>query len=636
MNRLASPSPSSAPELWHRLSTRIVASSLVALLLVLGMIGSTLWLSWRFEGAGAAINDAGSLRMLSTRVAVGLLQQPPDTAYVQDQLDQIEGVLAQLDAQRPAVLTGDPLVGAQLTEVRQLWRQAAPLVHNADTPAYMAQLPHLVEQIDTLVGMIERDNAQKIDVLRLAQFGLAIFAVLGTTAMLYLLYQWIIEPLGRLHSGMVRMGQHDFSTRLRVGKRDEFAHLASGYNQMAAELQSLYNSLEQRVEEKTSQLAAQNRDIRALYDMAAFLNQPNDIDAMCDGFLRRTAEQAGAQAASVRTLDPENARLSLVASVGLSETLTDAEHCIPAQDCHCGHAAQDEKVIVIRDITRTGSAGQTTHCSREGFASVAVFPIVSREVTLGSYSLHFAQPTDLSPAARKLFESFGQLLGVALENRRLDAKARELAVVQERSLVAQGLHDSIAQGLNFLNLQLQLLEDAQNRRDVQEVDEIVPLLRTGVEDSYQDVRELLTNFRSKLGQGDFTEAIDATVERFRRQSGCEVALDVQYHEGAPLAPEQQLQVLFILQEALSNIRKHAQAQHVRIRLRNGRDFTLEIEDDGQGYDPDEVASRGDAHIGLHIMRERAARLNAHIQLDSAPQRGTRVGLTLAASERLAA
>ena len=224
-------------------------------------------------------------------------------------------------------------------------------------------------------------------------------------------------------------------------------------------------------------------------------------------------------------------------------------------------------------------------------------------------------------------------MGAALENRRLDAKARELAIVQERSLVAQGLHDSLAQGLNFLNLQLQLLEDAVRRNDTAEVEEIVPLLRMGVDGSYQDVRELLTNFRSKLEQGDLRRAIEETVQRFRRQTGCETTLELDYAQGTPLAPEQQLQVLFILQEALSNVRKHAAAKHVHISVRNARDFTLEVTDDGQGYDPREVAERGEAHIGLDIMRERAARMNAVITLESAPGEGARVALLLPASER---
>jgi two-component system nitrate/nitrite sensor histidine kinase NarX len=404
---------------------------------------------------------------------------------------------------------------------------------------------------------------------------------------------------------------------------------------MADELEGLYSSLEQRVEEKTHQLAAQNQEISALYGMAAFLNEPNDIEAMCDGFLRRVAQQFRADAASIRTLDAEHGSLSLVASLGLSADLTESEHCMQVQDCYCGHATQGNNVFVIRDVTGKGEARQAK-CHREGFASVAVFRIVSREAVVGSFSLHFRRCQVLSTSAKRLLESFGQLMGAALENRRLDAKARELAVVQERGLVAQGLHDSLAQGLNFLTLQLQMLEVAVQRDDRAEIEGILPLLRMGVEGSYQDVRELLTNFRSKLEQGDLRKAIEETVQRFRRQTGCDTVLGFQRVQGAPLAPEQQLQVLFILQEALSNVRKHSDARHVRVRVDNGRDFTLEVVDDGRGYDPAEVEGRRDAHVGLDIMRERAARMNATIRLESAPGAGARVALTLPASERQAA
>ena len=82
----------------------------------------------------------------------------------------------------------------------------------------------------------------------------------------------------------------------------------------------------------------------------------------------------------------------------------------------------------------------------------------------------------------------------------------------------------------------------------------------------------------------------------------------------PLPSDQQLQVLFILQEALSNVRKHASASQVRIALKNAEDFDLTVQDDGDGYDPADIASRGEAHVGFHIMRERAARLGAQLEL----------------------
>ena len=256
---------------------------------------------------------------------------------------------------------------------------------------------------------------------------------------------------------------------------------------------------------------------------------------------------------------------------------------------------------------------------------------------LGSFSLQFAHQYDLPASEIHLLETLGQRLGVALDNLRLSAKARQLAVAAERSLVAQGLHDSIAQGLNYLNLLVQILADASRRNAAEEVRDIVPRLQTGVNESYQDVRELLANFRSKLEVGELKRAIDDTLSRFERQAGIPVTLEMEEDGGAPLPPEQQLQVLFILQEALSNVRKHAQAGKVKVLLTNHRDFELHIIDDGIGFDPGEAAGREEnKHIGLGIMHERASRINARLDILSTPGCGTHLSLILPQTERQAA
>jgi two-component system nitrate/nitrite sensor histidine kinase NarX len=193
-----------------------------------------------------------------------------------------------------------------------------------------------------------------------------------------------------------------------------------------------------------------------------------------------------------------------------------------------------------------------------------------------------------------------------------------------------------SQSLNFLKLQLHLLDDAAGRDDMNEVREIAPLLRGGLEESYEDVRELLVNFRTKFATGNLRDAVDETVTRFERQTDAQVRLDYDEAGGLPLPPDQQLQVLFILQEALSNIRKHALATQVHIALKNARDFELTIQDNGCGYDPANIASRSETHVGFHIMRERAARLGAQLELNSEPGKGARVHLLLPVSERQAA
>ncbi|WP_265920111.1 type IV pili methyl-accepting chemotaxis transducer N-terminal domain-containing protein [Cupriavidus nantongensis] len=638
------PAASALPALRHRLSTRIISLSLAVLLVVLGMISGTLWLSWKLEGAGAAINDAGSLRMRANRVAIELALahagRANDLAAQVQALNATLALLKKGDAARPLFLPDEPAIHTQMTRVTHDWQQRLrPLaVAGASPAAYIAALPGFVAQADRLVGMIEHDSARKTDLLRLSQTALALMACIGTVAVIYLLYLWIILPVLRLQDGLRRMAAREFSLRLPVESRDEFGTLSEGFNRMAGELQGLYHDLEARVAQKTAELERHNRDLETLYEMAGFLNQAADAEAMAQGFLARVMRQFDADGGSVRVLDSRHGRMHLLAAAGLPAALAEADSCASANGCHCGDATREAVIAIVdlRGAARAGAADETP-CGRDGFQSLAAFRIESQRGATGMFALHFRAPRKLPPSDRQLLQTLAQHLGTALEHLRLSATARQLAVVEERNLVAQGLHDSIAQGLNYLNLQVQLLDDAVARDDLAETRELVPMLRHGVEESYQDVRELLNNFRSRLGTGELRPAVEETVERFRRQCRTEAALAIDERGGAwPLSPEQQLQVLFILQEALSNVRKHAMAAHVAVALSHGRDFRLVVQDDGEGFDPDELATRADAHIGLSIMRERAARLGAQLHVQASPGSGVRIELVLPAGSHGAA
>ncbi len=635
---------SPATPLRYRLSTRIVTLSGVALALFLSMIVGTLWLSWQLEGAGAAINDAGSLRMRAGNIAIQLGEmraaRPADVALQSAQLDQTLARLDQGDPVRPLFLPETPAIRVQFNVVSATWRDALKpaIAQNGMAPhLYLDRLPAFVMQADALVRLIEQENARKTAWLRRSQLALAALACLGTMAIVYLLYAWFVLPVRRLERGLSRIEQREFTARLQVESRDEFGHLAQGFNRMAAELQSLYQDLALRVTHKTAQLSARNGELLALYEMTAFLHGAHDVEVLCHGFLTRVMRQFHADAGSVRILAPDDDNLHMVVSEGLPERMTDIERCMPASDCVCG-AVATSGIAVIRDLRsgRASISAPAVDCGTAGFAAVTAFGIVSKQIALGSFSLHFRHERDMLPSETRLLETLGRHLGTALQNHRLAAAARQLAVAQERHLVAQGLHDSIAQSLNFLKMQLHLLDTAATRDDLNEIREIVPLLRGGLEESYEDVRELLVNFRTKFGAGSLRDAIEETVTRFERQSGTPLHLDYEEASGLPLPSDQQLQVLFILQEALSNVRKHASASNVRVVIRNAEDFHLTVQDDGDGYDPADIASRGEAHVGFHIMRERAARLGAQLGLESRPGGGARVHLLLPASRRQAA
>ncbi len=636
-------------EVHRRLSTRIIFLSMIALAVVLAMVSGTLWLSWQLEGAAAAINDAGSLRMRASRVAIELLlAQNGQEHQLAAQIIRMEQTLERLrkgNPARPLFLPDEPEIRDQFDKVSQDWLlnmkpvALRKIADDAPASTYLAMLPGFIEEANELVLMIERDNEAKTRLLRLSQFGVAIIASLGTVTVIYLLFLWIIRPVLRLQDGLRRMAAREFSLRLPVEGRDELGTLAEGFNRMASELQEVYRDLEARVSQKTAEVARRNRELEALYDMTAFLNLPGDAEAICNGFVQRVMQQFDADGGSVRLLDSQHDKLHLLAADGLSDELIAAERCQDVGECFSGKATKGASIVIddLRHLYRM--APPKTGCYRcigEGFSSIAVIPIETQSGVLGSFSLHFREQRSLATTDRQLLETLGQHLGITLEHLRLSATARQLAVVQERTLVAQGLHDSIAQALNFMNLQIQLLDDAVTRNDLEETREIVPLLRCGIEESYQDVRELLHNFRAKLRHGDdIRQAIEETVARFQRQCNTALQLAIRDSRDAPpLGPEQQLQVLFILQEALSNVRKHAHATNVAVTVEIGRDFRLIVEDDGEGFESVIVAQHSETHVGLHIMRERAMRLAAQLSITTRPGTGVKVELVLPRADEL--
>ena len=630
----------------YRLGRRLVMSLLAALVFSLSMVLGTLWLSWALEGAAAAINDAGSLRMQTVRIALIMEEGGDQSEQIPDLVKQVDQTFDNLRhgvPTRPLRLPSSDLVQAQLDSIDRIWReQLSPQAMQYGLTAgglepsfseYRKSLLDFLVQTNTLVHFVEQQNARDTALLRASQFGLIGLMIAGCVAMIYLMYGWIIRPVEALRHGVSQMAARNFSHRVPVESSDELGELAEGFNDMAAQLSEQYADLERRVQDKTRSLALRNREITTLYDFSAYLSGPGDIRAKSEGFLSRLITYFGADGGSVRILDPHHDNLHIAVHQGLSDNLVEREQCMHIGDCVCGEAAQSG-VTVIHDF-RNMPQEFALPCQEAGFTAIAVAQVVHGGNRLGIYTLHFQVPREFTQNDRQLFESLGQHLGVAIENQRLLARTRELAIAQERNLVAQGLHDSIAQSLNFMKMQVRMLRDSITRGEREEIEQGMDLLEVGIKESYDDVRELLTNFRVRVEQGDLASALRSAAERFERQSGIAVQTRIR-DEGAPLPSEQQLQVLFVVQEAMSNIRKHARAGKVTIELVNREDFEVCVEDDGQGFDPDSSQIQAEQHIGLRIMRERAQRLNADFDVTSRPGAGTRVCLRLKKEQRTTA
>jgi two-component system nitrate/nitrite sensor histidine kinase NarX len=231
-----------------------------------------------------------------------------------------------------------------------------------------------------------------------------------------------------------------------------------------------------------------------------------------------------------------------------------------------------------------------------------------------------------------LLISVGRHLGLAIEKARLEGEARRLAIMEERNLIGNELHDSLAQSLIGMRLQLKLLSESLARKDVGGAQYEANRLRRAMAQANADLRELLTNYRLKIDDAGLVPTIAGLVERFGRETGIAVFFQNECRSLA-LTPAQEIQVFYIIQEALTNIRKHSGARNVRIMLNNEDDlYTVLIEDDGLGM-ADTAEGMPGEHAGLAIMRERTERLQGQIVIESEPGEGTRIVLMFTAPPR---
>ncbi|MDC7715042.1 type IV pili methyl-accepting chemotaxis transducer N-terminal domain-containing protein [Vogesella sp. LYT5W] len=632
--------PLPAPPSVRSLSSKLLILTIVWLVLAMTSIGYTLVLSWKLEGGAAAINDAGSLRMRSYRVAL-LVSEGADPAQIQQEAVQFSDTMARLrkgDPARPLFLPDNAEVRSQAAEIANYWQhEMLPKMEQAQLDprrnTTRVDLGAFVNRIDKLVRLVEEDNARNTTLLRFFQMTLMAMAIIGAITMMYLMFLLIIRPLNELGDAIVQVRDGELSARVPVIGNDEFAILSAGFNQMAGRLQELYTTLEDKVRDKTRSLDEKNRQLTALYGVTAYLHESHDLNTMCKGFIERLIQLTHADAASVRIVDSKRGKLEPVAQIGLPEGMIHTHDCAHIDSCYCG-AAVEQPSSVIR-LFRELPQKEQKHCERAGFRCVSIFHIRVNQQNVGIFTLYFRDDTRLSAQEQFLIETLGSHLGVAIENLRLAARDRQFAVSEERNLMAQGLHDSIAQSLSFLNLQVQMLESALGDTQDEQARENLAFIKTGVQECYEDVRELLLNFRTRISKEDFPDAVNTLLKRFEQQARVLTQYQLRGN-GLPLNPEQQLQVIFILQEALSNVRKHAQAHRVDIDIDNHDDFVMRISDDGCGFDAAVLAARQARHVGLSIMQERASRINARIQIENRVGGGTTVTLTLPHTERQAA
>lgn len=612
------------------LSTKLMRIGAALLLLALTSIGLTLWVTWQLEGGAAAVNEAGRMRMQTWRLtsAVQTPLPPERIAALVAEFDASLSLLRQGDAARPLFVPWDDAVRREFAQVEALWQTEKALWIQAEGLDPL-QAQHLagdfVVAADRFVYAIEKQLSGYTAILNLFQLVMMALAILASVIMLYTGYMYVIHPLGQLRRGLGQVEAGEFNTRVEVDTQDEFGQVAAGFNRMAVTLQSLYTGLEANVQSKTMRIEAQRARLQALYEVSAFLARASTIEELSRGFTQRVRAVMGADAAAVRWSDDANQRYIMLASDALPADMLADERSLIAGACACGNLQPDARTRVIP--IRSHDAVPMRSCAKAGYESLVSVPVRLQERLIGEIDLFFRAPVQLSAEETELLDALASHLASALEGLRAAALDREAAVGEERSLLARELHDSIAQSLAFLKIQVQLLRNAVNRQQADKVQSTLNELDEGLRESIGDVRELLVHFRTRTNVDDIQVALQQTLQKFQHQTGLPSRLQVR-GVGLPLPADVQVQVLHVVQEALSNVRKHAQASHVSLEVDKGERWRFTVRDNGCGFDTERA--RNETHVGMKIMRERAARIGASVALKSSAAQGTVVTLTLPA------
>ena len=265
--------------------------------------------------------------------------------------------------------------------------------------------------------------------------------------------------------------------------------------------------------------------------------------------------------------------------------------------------------------------------AREGAAfRTLVIPVCKAELAVGTLAADLdAAPT--SDDARVQFaEGFAHLLAVAMSSAIRSHEDRRIALLEERGAIAGELHDSLAQSLAFMKIQVARLQHSlEGTAAPPAAVEASRELRDGLTGAYREVRELIAAFRVKVDHGGIPNALKQIATEFSERNSLPISVDHRLG-GCRLGINQEFHLLQIVREAITNTVRHAQAQHVWVGLAYGQDqrVHLKIEDDGSGLTEPDIE---ETHYGLSIMRERARSLGGELAVGPRQGGGTIVSVS---------
>ncbi|MBN2469886.1 MAG: GAF domain-containing protein, partial [Anaerolineae bacterium] len=379
------------------------------------------------------------------------------------------------------------------------------------------------------------------------------------------------------------------------------------------------------------------RVAEGLRDILAILNSSRSLPEILNYIVMQSASLLMSQSGVLYRLDREYKRVEVVASFHTPPELS----TLGTIPFHQGGAIQhmlDHEPTVIPDIQAyleqaiPGADFSVLEPQLGGWLSILYknyraylgVPLMLGNELYGRLVLYYAAPHRFSDEEVGLALAFSDQAALALENARLYDQVQENAAMAERNRLARDLHDSVTQTLFSASLIAKVLprlwerDPEEGRRRLNELHQLT-------RGALAEMRTLLLELRpAALAHTELKQLLQHLVDAAVGRGGIPITLVVACDDLPALQPEIKLSLYRIVQEALNNVTRHADAQHGELRLAcDANQLTLVISDDGVGFDPDEV--NGD-RLGLAIMQERAQQIGGLLRVESQPGAGTRITL----------
>lgn len=576
-----------------------MAGQVMAIIISLGVIGmiASMLVTESISGDPSQINRTGALRMQAVIISRSLLLESSRNGLMslsqfseQTKLPEAEKIkvlkeIAQFEIGIAHLFDGgvsnalsEPVIEKQYRMILALWQQ----LKQPRASITVASYDNFVEEIDQLVTLLQLASEKKLTKLRLIQGISLLGLVVIAFVVLYRLNKTVIVPLKQLVVVAELAGKGDFSLKASYDADNELGVLARTINRMSEELELTYQDYEQRVASKTKALIHSNRSLQVLY-----------------------------QAAS-RLASSENQRSD-------SHIIEDLE------------AVLDLGKISIERINLTSTHRRAKIEPPQEIASPQVFkriefPLEKPKHHYGLLVWHIPKDNQARKWQTQMLQAMADIIATAFDLEQQRSTEDRLLIVEERAVIARELHDSLAQSLSYLKVQMSLLtRKMQKQASPALIEETITDIKKGLNSAYRQLRELLTTFRLKLDDPSLANALQGTVVEFAEKCQHPIDLDFNLPENS-LTANQEIHVLQIVREALSNIHRHASANRagISLNLENKR-CKVEIWDDGIGIDFEKNKSTQlQGHFGLGIMEERAKSLQTNIGVEARMPIGTRV------------